>query len=250
MTNRPGGALATRPLHFFWVCDCSGSMQQDGKIQSLNAAIRDALPHMKQVADENPNADVLVRVLKFSNGASWQVGQAVKVSDFTWQDLSADGVTDLGRALKMLAEKLKVEKMPPRALPARAGPGDRRPADRRLQRRVRALLEEPWAKKAVRVAIAIGEDADLDVLQEFIGHPEIRPLKANNPEALVRYIKWVSTAVVGTASQPKNTGGDGPAAQQGNSAAPPLPPVPAPPSDPSAHARRVVRPVASRELPP
>jgi len=24
--KRPGGELASRPLHFFWIADCSGSM--------------------------------------------------------------------------------------------------------------------------------------------------------------------------------------------------------------------------------
>ena len=46
------------------------------------------------------------------------------------------------------------------------------------------------------------EDADLEVLRKFIGHPEIEPLQANNPEALVNYIKWVSTAVLQAASSP------------------------------------------------
>jgi len=54
-------------------------------------------------------------------------------------------------------------------------------------------MDQQWGKKAVRLAIAIGEDADLDVLQKFIGHSEIKPLQANNPEALTRYIKWAST---------------------------------------------------------
>ena len=26
MAKRPGGELATRPLHFIWIADCSGSM--------------------------------------------------------------------------------------------------------------------------------------------------------------------------------------------------------------------------------
>ena len=63
-------------------------------------------------------------------------------------------------------------------------------------------MDEPWGKKAVRIAIAIGEDADTEVLQKFIGHPELKPLQANNPEALVRHIKWVSTAVLKSASSP------------------------------------------------
>ena len=54
MTMRPGGELATRPLHFIWIADCSGSMAVDGKIQSLNTAIKEAIPNMQDVADENP----------------------------------------------------------------------------------------------------------------------------------------------------------------------------------------------------
>ena len=31
--QRPGGELASRPIHFFWVVDCSGSMSYDGKME-------------------------------------------------------------------------------------------------------------------------------------------------------------------------------------------------------------------------
>lgn len=33
--QRPGGELASRPIHFFWVVDCSGSMSYDGKMDYL-----------------------------------------------------------------------------------------------------------------------------------------------------------------------------------------------------------------------
>jgi len=59
--NRPGGKISARPLHFFWVCDCSGSMTINGKIFQLNNAIREALPHMVDVAENNPNAEILIR---------------------------------------------------------------------------------------------------------------------------------------------------------------------------------------------
>ncbi len=73
MMKRPGGELASRPLHFIWIADSSGSMSDDGKIQALNTAIREAIPHMKKVAEDNPNAQVLVRAVKFSNGAQWHI---------------------------------------------------------------------------------------------------------------------------------------------------------------------------------
>ena len=55
------------------------------------------------------------------------------------------------------------------------------------------LLHLPWGKKAVRIAISIGQDADDDVLQQFTGNREL-VLQANNPQALVKMIKWASTA--------------------------------------------------------
>jgi len=71
------------------------------------------------------------------------------------------------------------------------------------------LMRQPWAQKAVRLAIAMGHDADLEVLQQFIGAEPAgggrsprRPLQASNATSLAQYIQWASTAVVGAASMP------------------------------------------------
>lgn len=201
MAKRPGGEMATRPLHFIWIADCSGSMAGE-KIQSLNFAIREAIPAMQEVAADNPHAQVLVRALKFSSGAQWHISQSTDVKDFKWIDLSADGGTDLGAALKKVAEVLKVSVMGDRALPpVLVLLSDGLPTDD-YGSGLKVLMDEPWGKKAVRIAIAIGEDADHEPLQKFIGHKEIQPLQANNPKTLVKYIKWASTAVLKAASSP------------------------------------------------
>jgi uncharacterized protein YegL len=208
MKKRPGGELATRPLHFIWVADSSGSMATDGKIQALNTAIREAIPHMQKVADENPNAQVLVRAIQFASGAQWHISQPTPVDDFKWTDLSAQGETDMGKALSMVADQLKIPPMTDRALPpVLVLVSDGQPTDD-FNKGLRDLMEQPWGKKAVRIAIAIGTDADHDVLQKFIGHSELKPLQANNPEALVKYIKWVSTAVLKSASAPASQTAD------------------------------------------
>ncbi|PKL75403.1 MAG: tellurium resistance protein [Candidatus Melainabacteria bacterium HGW-Melainabacteria-1] len=229
MSKRPGGELASRPLHFIWICDASGSMSDDGKIQALNNAIREAIPHMRDVADSNPNAEVLVRVVRFSNGASWHLSQPTAVHEFKWDDLSADGVTDMGLALELVAEQLKMPPMSERALPpVLVLVSDGQPTDN-FEAGLATLMEQPWGKKSVRIAIAIGADADYEILQRFIGHPEIKPLQANNPEALVRHIKWVSTAVLKSASAPPSQ------VQAAGDLLPthvPLPPQPAP-ADPA-----------------
>lgn len=202
-SRRPGtGGLANRPLHFIWICDCSGSMSSNGKIQALNAAIREAIPHMREVAEENPNAQVLVRALKFSDGAQWHISQAVPIDQFEWTDLDAAGLTDMGLAMKMVAEQLKSPPMPERALPpVLVLITDGVPTDD-FKTGLNVLMAEPWGKKAVRVAIAIGNDAEPEPLQKFIGNPEIKPLQASSPEKLIRYIKWASTATIQSASSP------------------------------------------------
>jgi len=202
MAIRPGGEFASRPLHFIWIADCSGSMGARGKIQALNNAIREAIPHMREVADKNPQARILVRAISFSSGARWHISKETPVEDFKWRDLSAGGVTDMGKAFSMVADQLKIPPMTDRALPpVLVLISDGQPTDdwRGGLQKIRDL---PWGKKAVRVAIAIGDDAEDDMLEAFIDNPELPPLRANNPEALTGYIRWVSTAVVDATSSP------------------------------------------------
>lgn len=203
--KRPGGELATRPLHFIWMVDCSGSMYGE-KIGAVNHAIQSTIPEMQDAARNNPNAQLLVRTLKFSTGASWVTANPVDIESFAWDDLDAGGVTDLGKAFEMVAAQLTIPPMTDRALPpVIVLLSDGQPTDD-YKKSLDKLLSLPWGKKAVRIAISIGQDADDDVLQQFTGNREL-VLQANNPEALVKMIKWASTAaslVSAPASRPKD----------------------------------------------
>ena len=190
--KRPGGELASRPLHFIWVVDCSGSMYGE-KIGTVNHAIQSTIPEMVDAARNNPNAQLLVRTLKFSSGASWVTANPVPIEDFAWDDLTAGGLTDLGKAFDMLAAQLTIPPMTDRALPpVLVLLSDGQPTDE-YKKSLDKLLHLPWGKKAVRIAISIGQDADDDVLAQFTGNKEL-VLQANNPQALVKRIKWASTA--------------------------------------------------------
>jgi uncharacterized protein YegL len=214
--------MANRPLHFFWVLDCSGSMAGN-KIQSLNFAIRECIPAMQEEARHNPEAQMFVRVLTFSSGARWHIAKPTRLDDFKWDDVQAEGVTDMGRAMELLAEALSVEAMGERALPpVLVLITDGQPTDN-FAGGLKKLMDNPWAKKAVRIGIGMGDDADLGVLEKFIAHPEFKPLRADNVPTLTKYIKWASTAVVKSASAP--------ASQVAGAKPPggPNVPVPAPP---------------------
>lgn len=212
--KRPGGELASRPLHFFWVVDCSGSMYGE-KIGTVNHAIQEAIPEMQDTAEDNPNAQLLVRTLKFATGATWVTSDPVKVEEFAWEDLEAGGVTDLGKAFELLAAQLTIPPMSDRALPpVIVLLSDGQPTDD-YKKQLDKLLHLPWGKKAVRIAISIGQDADDSVLEEFTGNRELI-LQANNALMLTKMIKWASTVasvVSAPASRPnvvdnaENSGG-------------------------------------------
>ena len=207
--KRPGAELASRPVHFFWIVDCSGSMFGD-KIGTVNNTIQICIPEMARAAENNPNAQLLIRALAFSTGATWLTPNPVPVADYAWDDLDADGVTDLGKAYELLAAQLSIPPMPARALPpVLVLLTDGQPTDN-YKKAFDNLKSLPWFRKAVRIAISIGQDVDDDVLLEFTGNREL-VLQANNAPALAKMIKWASTTasmVSAPASRPMNSGDD------------------------------------------
>ena len=252
MPSFPNVRLASRPLHFIYLCDCSGSMAAQGKMQALNQAIRQSLPGMARVARDNPEARVLVRAVRFSDRAHWHIAAPTPVEELQWQDLQAGGVTAMGEALDLLGVQLDSPPMEERALPpVLVLISDGQPTDD-FETSLGRLMRLPWAQKAVRLAIALGHDADLEVLQQFIGpdpscgevpgasgemprhavaratgsgRSPRRPLQASNATALAQYIQWASTAVVGAASMPASRIGSGAASGEGNIPLPDLPPT-------------------------
>jgi uncharacterized protein YegL len=237
----PNVRLSNRPLHFIYLCDCSGSMAAQGKMQALNQAIRQSLPGMAEVARENPEARVLVRAIRFADQAAWHLPEPTPVQQLQWQDLQAGGITAMGEALTLLAAALQSPPMEERALPpVLVLISDGQPTDD-FETGLALLMRQPWAQKAVRLAIALGHDADLEVLQQFIG-PEPpgaagrsprRPLQASNATTLAQYIRWASTAVVGAASMPASRLHDGGSGASGspNIPLPDLPPTLLDPTD-------------------
>ena len=112
----------------------------------------------------------------------------------------------MGKAFELLAAQLGIPPMPTRALPpVIVLLSDGQPTDD-YKKGLDKLKALPWFKKAVKIAISIGKDADDDVLSEFTGNREL-VLQANNPTALVKMIKWASTTasmVSAPSSKPMN----------------------------------------------
>ena len=185
--------IARRTMVLFFVVDTSGSMSGK-KIGTVNSAIEEAAEEIEDISASNADAQIKIATLQFSTGAQWIESAPVPAELFKWNHLHAGGVTDFGEACVKLEQKLaRTEFMsdvtgsfaPAIFLLSDGGPTDdyRRGLDK--------LKTNNWFKKAIKVAIAIGDDADKNVLAEFTGNMEA-VITTHTPEELRKWIKFVS----------------------------------------------------------
>lgn len=198
----PDALLCRRTLLFIYLCDCSGSMAAQGKMRALNQAIRQSLPLMERVAEASPEVQLLVQAIAFGDTARWHIAEPTPIELLSWPDMNASGLTAMGAALDLLLESLSREDRPRQMLaPVIVLISDGQPTDNYAEALER-FMENRLAQRCVRLAIAIGQDTDLEVLQQFIGKgpKALKPLQASNANALAHFIEWASSTMLGSRS--------------------------------------------------
>lgn len=202
--------IARRTMTLFFLIDKSFSMQGT-KIGAVNTAIREVIPEIKDIAQESADANIKIAVLTFSSGASWMYQSAVAAEDFQWSDVNVDGMTDMGAAFQLLNEKLSrtggfMTDTAGSYAPAIFLMSDGQPTDE-YGKTLEALKKNSWFKASMKAAIAIGDDADINMLAEFTGNPEaVR--RTHTPEELRKLIRFVSVTASKIGSQSSNAVAD------------------------------------------
>ena len=196
-----------RTMVLFFVVDTSGSMS-GSKIGTVNAAIEEIVPEIQEISSTNADAQIKVATLEFSTGARWVDSEPIAAENFRWNYLDAGGVTDLGEACNQLNEKLSRNAFMSDATgsfaPAIFLMSDGEPTDN-YRHGLDRLKQNNWFKKAIKVAIAIGDDANKNVLADFTGNVE-SVITVHTPEALKRWIQFVSVRASEIGSKSSNAG--------------------------------------------
>jgi len=148
------------------------------KIEAVNTAIEKIIPIIKEISDESVDAEVKIAVLEFSTGARWiTVDGPVEPDKFHWTALEAYGVADLGEACKALNEKLSrktfmndpIGYFAPTIILFSTG----KPTDSDIwPDELAKLKQNKWFYASYKLAVAIGDDTNKDVLKEFTGNLE------------------------------------------------------------------------------
>lgn len=213
--------VSRRTMVLFFVVDTSGSMS-GAKIGVVNTSIEDVVPELKDISENNADAQIKVATLSFSTGTRWLESEPVAAENFRWTYLDASGVTDLGEACLQLNEKLSRKAFMSDAAgsfaPAIFLMSDGAPTDN-YRHGLEKLKQNNWFKKAIKVAIAIGNDANLDVLEEFTGNSEA-VITVHTPQALKKWIQFVSVRASEIGSKSSNAESSDQSGNPGETSAP------------------------------
>ena len=197
-------AREPRPLPIFVLADTSGSMRGE-KINELNLALREMLNTLN--AADDIRGKFQLSVIAF--GGDVKVLQPLAdIEGLILTELSAAGNTPMGQAFEMVREMIEDRNVvSSRAYtPTIVLISDGLPTDctEEMYRRKNYFDWEPLVdlhngerpSKCQRMALGIGEDADIDMLKSFIDNPEIPVIKTKDASGITKFFRWVTMSTV------------------------------------------------------
>ena len=165
-----------RPIvNLFFLIDTSTSMKE-GKIGQVNEAMANVIPIVNEISQDNADAQIRISVLLFSSGAEWLYDEPKKPENFLWKDVTANGLTSLGEACYKLNKKLSRKDGGFMSVSNNYAPviilmSDGDPTDD-FETGIAKLKHNKWFNIALKFAIAIGDDCNIDKLVQFTGNAE------------------------------------------------------------------------------
>ena len=197
-------AREPRPLPIFVLADTSGSMRGE-KINELNLALREMLNALN--AADDIRGKFQLSVITF--GGDVKVSQSLAdIDGLVLTELSAAGNTPMGQAFEMVREMIEDRNIvSSRAYtPTIVLISDGLPTDctEEMYRRKNYFDWQPLvdlhngerSSKCQRMALGIGEDADVEMLKSFIDNPEIPVIKTKDASGITKFFRWVTMSTV------------------------------------------------------
>ncbi|GAE27522.1 phage/colicin/tellurite resistance cluster TerY protein [Halalkalibacter wakoensis JCM 9140] len=193
-----------RPLPVILMLDVSGSMYSDGKINALNASVKEMLETFSE--EDSIKAEIHVSIVTFGGRANLHT-DLKPAREITFTDMSANGGTPLGEALDIVTELINnKEKLPSRSYrPSIILVSDGQPNDSQWEAKLQSFIESGRTAKCDRWSLGIGQDADMSMLQTFMNDPEKRVFKAEDANQISKFFRFItSTSIARTKSQNPN----------------------------------------------
>ena len=193
-----------RALPVFILADTSGSMM-GAKINELNLALRHMISEFQNV--DEIRGKFQLSIITF--GPNIQVSQPLAdIEGVQLTELSAGGRTPMGAAFEtvsaMIEDKSVVSSRsytPTIVLVSDGVPTDcpeeyHSIGDYSEWAALNKLKNGERSRKCQRLALATGDDADVNMLREFIGNADTPLIKAHNVQGISKFFKWVTMSTI------------------------------------------------------
>lgn len=182
-----------RPLPVIIAIDKSGSMGANGKIEALNIALKDFINSIK---DEDSNkAEINIALFSFGGESATCDCPLTPISQVNIQTYEAQGRTPMGEAFEKVKALIEdKEQIPSRSYkPTIVLLTDGIPTDDFISP-MNELINEGRSSKAFRIAMAIGEDADHNMLSKFVSSPE-NLILGDSARDIRKFFRFVTMSV-------------------------------------------------------
>ena len=197
-------AREPRPLPIFILADTSGSMRGE-KINELNLAIREMVSALNAADDIRGKFQLAIIVF---GGEVKILQELADVNDITLSELTASGNTPMGQTFELVKDMIEDRNVvssraytPTIVLISDGIPTD---CSEEMYRRKNYFDWEPLKELhngerssiCQRLALGIGEDADIEMLKVFIDNPEIPVIRTKDATGITKFFRWVTMSTV------------------------------------------------------
>ena len=199
MINLEREAIPRKTLVIFFMIDTSASMAGT-RIGAVNSTMEQTIEKLREMNADSADVEIKIAVLEFSSGARWLTPNApISAENFYWCDLDAGGERDMGEAFRMLEEKLHrrsgfIQRPAGIYAPVIMELTDGEPTDD-YKTHLMKLKDNLWFKGSTKVAFAIGDEANENILMEFTGSKEavVRvPDGRNADDELAKMVQFIT----------------------------------------------------------
>lgn len=209
-----------RLLPVIVLADASGSMAEHAKIETLNLAVREMLGSLSNSAE--PDVTINVAVISFGGNGALLHAPLSLPNPTNWTELTASGGTPLGAALGELQKLVDDRSVMPvnSFVPTILLVSDGHPTDD-FEKALTKFEKSTVGTRSVRLAIRIGPDANVEVLNRFTGD-ESAVLTASDAADIDKYFRFVTYTVMSRAKSTAHGTTDMPTLRQFGSTSGPL----------------------------
>ena len=175
-TNEQREEIPRKTAFLFFLVDTSGSMAGI-RIGAVNSAIEEVVEKIKEMNETSADAIIEIALLTFDSNVRWLTADGpVKPENFYFNHLDASGLTAMGEAFRSLEEKLHqssgfMQRASGSYAPVIFLMSDGEPNDDWTSN-LALLKQNKWFNVSAKVALAVGDDANSHVLEQFTGHKE------------------------------------------------------------------------------